>query len=300
MKTAAVLPIGAPSRLLDDCLTALRQQEPSLDEIVVVDDSPGGALDEPSAVRLVRSGGRGPYVARNIGWRATDADLVLFLDVRSRPLPRWSAELRGLFADPQVALGGSEVRVRSGRMLAERAAERQQFFVLKNYVVDPYFRPYLPTCNLAVRRDDLEAVGGFGEVRSGGDADLCWRILERPGRRLAAVDDVLMEWVPRDRLRGYLEQNYRYGISSCALRRGWADRGAAHPDPWARSVILRRIARAGARVAKARLLGRDDELAEQLRWIGQLAYETGYRVATDSGRRRGSSAFAGASADGAG
>ena len=38
-------------------------------------------------------------------------------------------------------------------------------------------RPYAQTAHCAVRRSAFEAVGGFREdIRSGGDADLCFRL----------------------------------------------------------------------------------------------------------------------------
>ena len=278
-RASVVLPVGEPSSLLDGCLAAIAAQDDPVGEVVVVDDSPDGSLGPVAGARVLRSGGRGPYAARNEGWRAATGDVVLFCDVRSRPRPEWARRLVALFDDPAVALAASDVRIRSGPTLAARVSERQQFYALRKYTTDAWFRPYAPTCNLAVRRADLEAVGGFAEIRSGADADLCWRITERPGRRFATLPEVLMEWVPRERLRGYVEQNLRYGASRHALSTMWGDRGARHFVPMSYRLLARRIAGVALRSAVAAARRRDDELLDQLRRGGRFAFHVGYRRA---------------------
>jgi glycosyltransferase involved in cell wall biosynthesis len=286
LRVAAVLPVGGELALLEGALAALRAQDRPLDELIVVDDTRDGGLEAPGGVRVLPSGGRGPYAARNVGWRAAAADVVLFCDLRSRPRDAWARRTVELFADPSVALAGSEVRVRGGGSLGARAGERHQFFELRKYVEGGFFRPYLPTCNLAARREDLAAVDGFEEVRSGADADLCWRILDRPDRRLATVPEVLMDWVPRDRIRDYLEQNYRYGKSNYALRTAWRDRGAPQKPPLPRRLLARRALRTGVRTASAVSARRRERVVELMREWARLAFQLGYRVAADDERRR--------------
>ena len=285
LRVAAVLPVAGSHGLLAGCVDALLAQERAIDEVIVVDDSPNGALTEIEGVRILRSGGRGPYAARNIGWRSTEADVVLFLDVRSRPHPSWARRLREAFDDPAVALAGSEVRVLSGEAVGARAAARHQFFRLRNYLSNPFFLPYLPTCNLAARRDDLAAVDGFLEVRSGADADLCWRILSRSGRELRAIEDVLMDWVPRTGIWAYIEQNYRYGKSNYMLRRRWEDAGCPQLEPLPRAelakLVLRRATRTGIEAAR-----RDpDRLLARMYGDARAAFKLGYRLAAEQERR---------------
>jgi glycosyltransferase involved in cell wall biosynthesis len=287
LRVATVLPYGGGPALLDGALAALRAQDRPLDELIVVDDTRDGELEAPDGVRVLQSGGRGPYAARNVGWRAAAADVVLFCDLRSRPHPDWARRIAELFEDPSVAVAGSEVVISGGDSLAARAGERHQFFELRKYIDEPVVRPYFPTCNLAVRRGDLEAVGGFEEIRSGADAILCWRILDRPGRRLAAVREVLMDWTPRDRIRGYLEQNYRYGKSHHAFRTGWQGDGARERKPLSHPMLARRAAGATVRSAGAAVRGDAERRLELLRHWGWIAYELGLRVAVDRDLLRG-------------
>ena len=281
---SCVLPVAGNSPLLADCIAALRAQDIELGDVVVVDDSPDASLQPVDGTRTLRSGGRGPYAARNLGARESDADVVLFLDVRSRPRPAWARRLAEAFRDPGVALAGSDVRIVGGESLAGRASERHDVFRLENYLDPPFFRPYLPTCNLAVRRDDLLAVGGFRERRSGADADLCWRILARPGRRLEGVRDVLMDWIPRESVREFLEQNFRYGKSNRALRREWQAEGAAVPAPRSWLHMGLRALAIPALIGLGALRRRDDLVAANLVRAAGLAYDAGYRVAASAER----------------
>ncbi len=248
--------------------------------MILVDDSPGGDLGARPGTRVLRSGGKGPYAARNVGWRASAADVVLFLDIRSRPLPDWARRLGEAFADPEVALASSDVRVTGSSSLGARVGKRHRFFRRERYTRDGLFRPYAPTCNLGVRRDELVAADGFREVRSSADMDLCWRILADPSKRLESLPDVLMEWVARDRLRDYFEQCYRYGNAHRGLYEEWIAEGAPEKEPFAYMALFRQGVRLTGRAARAGLVRRDGSaVIDCLREGGRVVYELGYRNA---------------------
>lgn len=283
----AVVPVGAESPLLDGCLECLAGQTAQVDEVILVDDSPGGDLGARPGIRVLRSGGRGPYAARNIGWRASQADIVLFLDIRSRPRPGWVRRLGEAFDEPAVALATSDVVVTGGSSLGARVGRRHGFFGRQRYMREGLFRPYAPTCNLGVRRDALIAVDGFREIRSTADMDLCWRILGDPRKRLESLPEVLMEWVARDRLRDYFEQCYRYGKAHRALHVEWADQGGPQKTPLAYKQLVRRAVRLTGRAAREGIVRRDgSEVVDCLREGGRLTFELGYRNA--AGRARSS------------
>jgi glycosyltransferase involved in cell wall biosynthesis len=296
MTIAVVIPVRGHSSLLDGCLDALRQQTKAPNQIVVVDDSAKGSLVVPDDVTLLRSGGVGPYAARNLGWRAIDADLVFFTDARSRPRPEWAERTAEMFIEPSVAFAGGQTQVVHGSSWAARVAHDQQIFAVENYVQRSAFKVYFPTCNLAVRRSVLTDVDGFAAVRSGADADLCWRIQQDEGRTYAATNETLMDWVPRDDLVEYIEQYYRYGKSNWGLRRAWQERGAEQANPPPLIRLLVRTLRLFRRMLTARARRDEEATLEQLGAATTIAYAVGLRTAqlrealTDSGRRLGATA----------
>jgi cellulose synthase/poly-beta-1,6-N-acetylglucosamine synthase-like glycosyltransferase len=279
---SVVVPSASKGNLLDGCLEAIASQVPAVHEVILVDDSPDGVLsdlDGVGGVRVLRSGGVGPYGARNVGWRAATSEIVLFADSRSRPRPTWAARLAAVFADDEVVLAGTETVVVRGSSYTARAAAVQQPFRVEAYVDDPWFRPYLATCNLAVRRSALERTDGFRTDRSGGDADLCWRVLDGGGR-LEVVREPLMEWVPRERFGQYLEQHYRYGGSNVRLRRTWQSRGAEQVELVPLPRLLAKSAVLPARFAWAAARRRDDRVEHLIVEAGALATRLGARRAT--------------------
>ena len=81
--------------------------------IVVVDDRRRGApLRVPAGVVLLRSGGRGPAAARNVGWRAASARWVAFLDDDVLVDARWGERLREDLEHLAPGTAASQGRVR--------------------------------------------------------------------------------------------------------------------------------------------------------------------------------------------
>jgi glycosyltransferase involved in cell wall biosynthesis len=196
---------------------------------VVVDDASRddtAAIAQRLGARVIRrSVAGGPYAARNDGWRACAQPYIAFTDARCVVRAGWLSRVRIAAAE-----GGdlifSDIIVRGGDRLAERVAARRQHLLTRHYAAAPYFLPYFPTANLAVRRAALEGVGGFRIMPSGGDADLCWRVQLAGFDCVCAIDEPLMEWRPRTTIRALLEQWAKYGRSGARLRLEYADRGA--------------------------------------------------------------------------
>jgi glycosyltransferase involved in cell wall biosynthesis len=105
--------IGRPS--LSALLDALFDGPgPGPSRVVLVDDRPvadrpllQGPL--PRGVTVLRSGGRGPAAARNVGWRAGSAEWVAFLDDDVVPEPGWCDALTDELARLPDDVGASPV-----------------------------------------------------------------------------------------------------------------------------------------------------------------------------------------------
>lgn len=283
-----VIPVRDAAGQLPDLIDLLRVQTAPVEEIVVVDD---GSTDDTAGVAarlgavVVANPGSGPYAGRNVGWARVTADLVGFVDVRSRPEPGWAAAVRGLFDEPSVALATTGTVVVGGGSTAELAAVGQQIFDVASYVDTPWFLPYYATCNLTVRRDVLVAVDGFDAGRSGGDADLCFRV-QLGGHGALTVDRrPLMRWQARTGLLSSCEQQLRYGRSNAALRRRYEGAGATPLSVESLSVLVPRGARAGVALAVRDLRGDRVEASRNLRTLWDVLYSIGYLRDQRSRRR---------------
>ena len=148
-------------------------------EIVLVDDRPPGWGAPPPVpevglpVRVLRSGGRGPAAARNVGWRAVDTDWVVFLDDDVVPGPGWAAQLAHDLAALPAEVGASQ-----GWIEVPLPADRRPTDLERGTAGLATARWI--TADMAYRRAALHRVGGFDE-RFGRayreDSDLALRVI---------------------------------------------------------------------------------------------------------------------------
>jgi glycosyltransferase involved in cell wall biosynthesis len=235
-----IIPVRNMAEHLPKVLGPLRAQFTGDDVVTVIDDA---STDDTAAV--ARSLGakvvsltesRGPYYARQIVARRSAADILLFIDGRCRPLPGLIDAHRELQSRPGVALSCTDVRTLSGPTPAARVAALLQPFSVPTRGAVPGKPPYYPTANLGIDRTAFESVGGFRAMRSGGDADICWRIQEQGLGTMAVDPRILMEWEPRTSVRELARQWKRYGRGTAYLR--WAYR----MDPVAQTAAKPSIA----------------------------------------------------------
>ncbi|MEZ0382509.1 HAD-IIIA family hydrolase [Mycobacterium sp. pW045] len=180
---AVVIPtIGRPS--LNRLLTALCDGDRlPAGEVIIVDDRPGPARPLwPEAgvlpVTVLRSGGRGPAAARNVGWRAARADWICFLDDDVVPGEDWCARLETDLraAGPEVVGSQATIVVPVPADRRPRDDERRTLRLSDARWI---------TADMAYRRDALVACGGFDErfpraYRE--DADIALRLTRAGGR----------------------------------------------------------------------------------------------------------------------
>lgn len=216
-----IIPVRDMADQLSECLSPVLDQLGSGDCLTVVDDASRdgtGAAAEALGAKVIRiANSRGPYFARQVAAHRSTADMLLFVDARCRALPGLLASHKAMLADSVVALTCTGTRTQSGPSLAQRVAAKQQPFSLDGKVGVPGRMDFYPTANLGVRRKAFEQVDGFRDMRSGADADLCWRIQDSGLGVLRADPQILMEWAPRTKFKDLLEQWQRYGQSTAYL-----------------------------------------------------------------------------------
>lgn len=270
-----------------DLALALAALIPQVDsvggEVIVVDDASqddSPAVAEAAGARVVRLTDRnGPYVARNAGWRASDAPVLVFTDVRNRAQPDWLPRLLAPLEDPSVAIAGGTVLMAGGRRVAERWARKVQLLEVEARSQSDWL-PYVPTASMAVRRAVLERLDGFRAVRSAGDVDLCWRAQVAALGSVAIAPDSVMVCEPRASATEVLRQWTRYGYSNYDVRVRFGADGCPPPNPRSR-----RAGAAGAvRAIGGALLHRRDVAVELLDQARIAAYDRAHRRAA----RRGS------------
>jgi GT2 family glycosyltransferase len=237
---SVVVPTCARPKLLLRCLQALLAQTlaDSDFEILVVDDGRSEATQilvetlarqaaSPKLRYLRPSGGHGPAVARNAGWRAAHGEIVAFTDDDTVPRTDWLAQgVEALRHSRCSALGGRVVVPRSNRPPTDhermtQALERTEFV----------------TANAFVRRSALHQVQGFDERFTRAwreDSDLQFRLHDIAGPVGRCEAAVVVHPVRRERWGVSLRQqkNAYFEALLYAKHPRRYRQGAGLPPPW--------------------------------------------------------------------
>jgi GT2 family glycosyltransferase len=256
------------------------------DTVAVVDNRPPAdatPFPQGSGVRCVRAPERqSSYHARNRGAAAGAAAWLVFLDADVDP----PADLLDAYFDPAPgertgALAGSVRDEASSEPVAAGVA-RHASLGQENTLQRPW--AYAQTANCAVRRAAFDAVGGFaGDIRSGGDADLCFR-LRASGWELERRPAAAVTHSSRRTLRALAGQRARHGAGAAWLERRWPGAMPARPL----RPLLVYFARES--LAAVRCLARGERDRARALLVGptaELAFEAGRRLSNRApeGRR---------------
>jgi cellulose synthase/poly-beta-1,6-N-acetylglucosamine synthase-like glycosyltransferase len=196
------------------------------DSVTIADNRPGAAGAQRGSVSIVPAGERQTsYYARNKGAARGHAPWLVFLDADVTPPPDLLD--RYLATHPPA----DDVGILAGTVIDEvpdneTATAAERYAWLKSSMSQEITLAhgewaFAQTANAAVRRAAFEQVGGFeAGVRSGGDADLCFRI-RAAGWRLERREDAAVVHRNRATIPRMLAQRARHGAGAGWLSKRW-------------------------------------------------------------------------------
>jgi len=162
----------------------------------------------------------GSPAARNLGARKARGEILLFTDADCILSPTWVEEMSRPLSKPThyplAAVGGATTgsfQKKNPNFWESYVESLFDFWESDRLGAFPAFLPWAPTCNLAVRKEVFQALGGFDENwRSAAyDVDLCWRLV-LCGFVIGHAPKAKLHHQRRHSLRGLLRQmeNYAY------------------------------------------------------------------------------------------
>ena len=237
MTVSVVIPTRDRPAALGRCLAALAEQDGAaeLDVVVVDDGSPDrAAVDEatassPLSPRVVRTPGRGPAAARNLGARAAKGDVVLFLDDDCEPAPAWATRLAAAVSEAAPVAAGHTVSPRQASA-AVRASQSITNRLLRASLTADGALAFAPSCNLACRREVVVRLP-FDERfpdAAGEDRDWWARVIDA-GIAGGYEPDALVVHRQQLGIGAFARQQYRYGRGAVRYRRAASGRRLARP-----------------------------------------------------------------------
>jgi len=185
MKLSVVIPTCDRPGKLQECLRRVLSQAPGSYEVIVSDDGRKDAAQAPDGVRRVQGPRRGPAANRNCGARQAKGEWLVFLDDDCLPEEGWLAAFEAAAPGTDVMEGRTECPI-----------ENRFAF---NETVENLNGGAFWSCNLAVRREKFEEMGGFDEdftQACGEDMEFAWRMRKR-GLKSVFVETARVTHPPR-------------------------------------------------------------------------------------------------------
>jgi GT2 family glycosyltransferase len=226
------------SATLRDCIEGvLALDYPDYEVIVVSDGSTDDAARIAAAcegVRVIETPNRGLSSARNTGMNAATGEILAYIDDDAIPDPDWLKHLARTFASgPYAAVGGPNVLPPGSNAIAQCVANAPGGPT--HVLLSDGDAEHIPGCNMAIRKEALERIGGFDpQFRAAGDdVDVCWRLLDS-GERIAFSPGAAVLHHRRGSVLDYLRQQRGYGKAEALLERKHPEKfSAAGQVDWA-------------------------------------------------------------------
>lgn len=212
------------NHLIRDCFDALRSLDYPVFDVVVVDDgSTDGTGDTAEAYgfTVIRTANEGLSHARNVGLQAARGELVAYIDDDAYPDPQWLRYLATVFGSSDfVGVGGPNLVPAADGAIAQCVANSPGGPI--HVLLGDREAEHIPGCNMAFRREALEAIGGFdSQFRTAGDdVDVCWRLQEQ-GWSIGFSPAAVVWHRRRASIRAYWKQQRGYGKAEALLEAKW-------------------------------------------------------------------------------
>ena len=226
MNVSVVIPIYNGEKDLPDLIECLRSQTYPADKVeyLLVDNNSSdrsisiiqaAAESKEITIRpLTENQIQSSYAARNAGIRSANSEILAFTDGDCRPQPQWLENLIQPFSDPNVGIVVGEILALPGKSLLEKYADKQETLSQKHTLAHP-FCPYGQTANLGIRKQAFVEVGLFRPyLTTGGDADICWRILGETSYQFEFAEKAIVKHRHRSNWKDLQSQWRRYGKSN--------------------------------------------------------------------------------------
>ena len=217
IKTSIIIP-SLHSRIIDQTLRSILAQPGSEHcEIIVVGMDKYGLVEQFPEVKFIKTPAPvGAGEARNIGIREAVADTLVFIDSDCLAQPGWLDAFYADFAEGWLVVGGGVKSPTDNfwQLVYNLSMFHEQLWTQRRGEHD-----YLPTLNLAMKREVVEKVGPLNEaLMRGQDIEWTSRMTHAGIRLLFDPAAVVEHHPPRYDFEALRKDNYRSGYYMIDVR----------------------------------------------------------------------------------
>jgi len=190
---SVVVPVLNGAETISRLLNSLMKQARAPVEVIVVD---GGSTDGTQQivrsynVKLFEERKPGPAAARNLGLKKARGELVVFVDADMVPTKYWLSGLVEAFANHNVIAATGKIKGVPPKTSADRFLAAIYSTAHEEQLVRKLI-PFVPSMNLAVRREHALRIGWRQEMITGEDIDFCYRIQREFSTQITYVPNAL-------------------------------------------------------------------------------------------------------------
>jgi len=220
-----IVPVRNGEQTIQPLLESLQKLDYDRDkvEVIVVD---GNSTDNTREivkkypVKLIIENREGLNLARNVGIKHGNGEIIAFTDADCIVPPNWITKIVENFKDPKVSCVGGSAKALDSDFVSQYAdnsiVRLMPFFTKREELekVKPFFR-HPAGCNMAYRRRVAEEVGYFDEnIQYGFDeVEFADRVC-KAGYKMVLDPKVSVWHKHRETLGEFLKQNFQYGKGS--------------------------------------------------------------------------------------
>lgn len=260
---SVIVPFRNAGATLDEALSGLLAGGDEGVEVLAIDDGSTDSGPErvrtwsehDPRVRFVHNDGRGLVAALRTGLQLARGGLVARMDADDVAHPtRLRRQREHLLAHPELSVLGTQVRAFTvddasapGEGLVRYVAWQNALVTAEQHRLARFIESPLCHPSVMMRRDALEAVGGYREFDGPEDYELFLRMIEH-GHRLEKLPEVLLDWRHRPGRATFDDARYsldRFRATKAPYLARELARGAAENVViWGAGPTGRRLARA--------------------------------------------------------
>ena len=215
-KVSVIIPVKEINEyILESIPYLLNQSYKDFEVIIFPDKANKESIDK--RIKVIETGNIGPAEKRDLALKYSKGEILAFIDDDAYPKENWLENALENFWDENVAaVGGPNLTPKRNNSFQKASGFALSTFLVSGSVAYRYKKTKrkeiddFPSCNLFIRKNIFEEVGGFdSKYWPGEDTKLCLEIIKR-GKKIIYDPEVVVYHHRRRKLIPYLKQIFSY------------------------------------------------------------------------------------------